>query len=64
MAQGDANGDGKVDGQDWIIWQQQIGPAPALAAGNPVAGTVPEPGSLALAALAVAGLAGLRRRMN
>jgi hypothetical protein len=54
---GDADGDGAVTGKDFLIWQREFGsgavvPLSAVAA-------VPEPGSLALAALA--SLALLRR---
>jgi hypothetical protein len=49
---GDADGDNDSDGNDFLIWQRQLGSIPATPAG----GGVPEPGSLALAALAWAGL--------
>jgi hypothetical protein len=55
---GDANGDGDVDGQDLEEWEDHFGLPPTSAA----AGAVPEPASLALGVLAIAGLSGLRRR--
>lgn len=46
----DANGDGKSDGTDFLIWQRQFGSGvPAGAA----IGAVPEPASIALIGLAV-----------
>jgi hypothetical protein len=48
-AQGDANGDGWVDGRDFLIWQRQAG------GGSPALTAVPEPGSWVLLVLAVAG---------
>lgn len=44
---GDATGDGAVEGGDFLVWQQQFGAGPGSTG-------VPEPASLALAALAVA----------
>jgi endonuclease/exonuclease/phosphatase family metal-dependent hydrolase len=47
-SQGDANGDGRVNGRDFLIWQRQAtGGSPALA-------VVPEPASWVLLVLAVA----------
>jgi hypothetical protein len=56
-AQGDGDADGDVDGDDFLIWQRGVGVGPA---GN--AQSIPEPGSLSLALLAVAYAA--RRRTN
>lgn len=43
--QADANGDGRSDGLDFLVWQQQLGSGVAIVA---AAQTVPEPASLAL----------------
>jgi hypothetical protein len=53
---GDADADGDVDGADFIVWQQQVGTAPLVAA-------VPEPaaGTLVVVAL-LAGVAASRKR--
>ena len=56
--QGDADGNGAVDGSDSLAWQQQFGATLA----TPANGAVPEPSSAVLAALAVGGFAGRRRR--
>jgi hypothetical protein len=47
---GDADGNNDSDGNDFLLWQRQVGSAPAVAA----ASAVPEPSSLLLAALLVA----------
>jgi hypothetical protein len=54
-ANGDADLDGDVDGEDFLAWQQQGGAAPAAAA----ASSVPEPTAIALAFCGA--LAALRR---
>lgn len=54
-ADGDANSDGVVDGQDFSIWNAQFSPAQSAAA------AVPEPNSLGLMALGATGLTVLRR---
>jgi hypothetical protein len=65
---GDINGDGIVDGQDFIIWLMQTTPGAASLAGygpgaaGVLGGAVPEPSSVALVAIgAVLALARRRR---
>jgi T5SS/PEP-CTERM-associated repeat protein len=58
MSQGDADGDGDVDGNDFLVWQRTLGPVMV----TPAVGAVPEPGSLALAASALAIVAASRRK--
>lgn len=55
---GDANGDGNVTVADLAIWQAHFGLPPSVGA----AGAVPEPTSVAIAAMALAGVAGAARR--
>jgi hypothetical protein len=55
VAQGDADGDGLVDGSDFLIWQRN-----ATFAGG--ASAVPEPTALALVSAALATLIAVRRR--
>jgi hypothetical protein len=58
---GDANGDQAVTGDDFLIWQRELGAAGAAVA----SGAIPEPATLALAAGAArALLASSRRRRN
>lgn len=56
---GDANGDNKSDIDDWTLWRDQFGsaPAPLLSA------SVPEPGSFG-AILGLFGIAAMRRRRS
>lgn len=56
--QGDANGDGRVDGADLAILQTQFGLSPAVAA----ASAVPEPAGICLALFALGWAASRRRR--
>ncbi|WP_172991795.1 hypothetical protein [Lacipirellula parvula] len=56
-ALGDANGDAKTDGADYLVWQRQYGMFPATATSAPV----PEPAA-ALLALLAAPLALQRRK--
>jgi hypothetical protein len=56
---GDSDADGDVDGSDFLVWQRQVGTTPPAVG---AVGAVPEPGALAMALGAVAGLIGLRRR--
>ncbi len=55
-ADGDADADSDVDGNDFLVWQRQLGTTPAAGAALAV---VPEPSAIALAALA---LVAARRR--
>jgi hypothetical protein len=55
---GDADGDNDSDGNDFLLWQRQLGSMPVVAA----AGAVPEPSSLALVALVAGIVAGRWRR--
>jgi hypothetical protein len=48
-AAGDADADGDSDGNDFLIWQRNIGPA----ASAPTGASVPEPGALVLAVAAL-----------
>ncbi|HYO23374.1 MAG TPA: hypothetical protein VEQ85_00335, partial [Lacipirellulaceae bacterium] len=62
---GDADGDNDSDGNDFVLWQRQLGSKPSAV---PAAGPVPEPGTLALLVAALAPLArrglGLRPRRS
>jgi hypothetical protein len=55
---GDADGDGNVNDADLAVWKNQFGTTTAAA----TVGAVPEPGTLALASLALLGGVGWRRR--
>jgi hypothetical protein len=58
-AESDANADGATDGADFLIWQQNLSPAPVAA----VAAIVPEPATLGMAVAGTALLlAAIRRR--
>ena len=56
-AQGNADGDTDVDGNDFLIWQRNVGNTSASAA----AGVVPEPAALGLLIVASAGVVSIRR---
>lgn len=56
-ANGDADGDGDVDGRDFLVWQRQAS-FPTVATG------VPEPGALALTAIAVAMFSRVRQKRS
>ena len=56
---GDADGDGNVNDADLAIWTTQFGTTTTPPA---TVSAVPEPATLALAAMGVAGLAAWRRR--
>jgi hypothetical protein len=53
----DADADGDSDGSDFLLWQQQVGSPPALAA----AAAVPEPATLSFALMALLAAAWRRR---
>lgn len=55
---GNANADTVVDDLDFAEWKAKFGGSPAAAAGN----AVPEPATLAMAALTIAALGAARRR--
>ena len=71
---GDFNGDGKVDAADYVVWRKSDGSQPGYnewrtnfgrnsgSASGQVAAAVPEPASLALAALGVLATASMMRR--
>ncbi len=74
LAPGDANGDGVVDGADFLAWQRQQGQSPPVldaldamidaaiaSAGTASFGAIPEPGAATLAAVG-ASLAAMGRR--
>ena len=59
---GDANGDGRVDGADFLVWQREVGLGSAASTG--ASAGVPEPATLQLGAcVLVLALALLRRRL-
>jgi hypothetical protein len=60
-AQGDANGDSKVDGADFLVWQNQLGQLPTSVA---AAGAVPEPAAAGLWLIAGMGLFITRRKRS
>jgi hypothetical protein len=57
-ANGDANGDAKTDGADFLIWQRHFGATSALTAGL----SIPEPNAAAIATIALAACGLARRR--
>jgi hypothetical protein len=59
LSEGDADASGTVDNADLTAWKGQY-PVPAVAA----VGAVPEPGSIALAGAALAGVLGVARRFS
>jgi hypothetical protein len=51
FAQGDADDDADIDGNDFLVWQRQVGAATSLAEFDGLGqefGTVPEPGAAVL----------------
>jgi len=61
---GDADGDNDSDGNDFLLWQQQYGSAPAVAVAQPAAAAVPEPSAAALLLAAMAGVGWRRSRVR
>ncbi|HYO24392.1 MAG TPA: hypothetical protein VEQ85_05525, partial [Lacipirellulaceae bacterium] len=59
---GDANGDGRTDGSDFVIWQRELGNDGTPAVG--AAAAVPEPASAALLVCGLAAAAWSRRRTS
>jgi hypothetical protein len=55
-ALGDADDDGDTDGNDLLHWQQQLGLTVSHATSVKQAASIPEPGGLALLALALGAL--------
>jgi hypothetical protein len=66
--QGDTNGDGNVDGTDFVLWQRELGAATNLSAFSDLSASgtaVPEPTSLSLlGALAAFALTACRWRLR
>jgi len=58
--QGDANSNGIIDGEDLGIWEQQFGNVPPLLP-SVASAAIPEPTTLALATIALLGIACRRR---
>lgn len=58
---GDANGDNRTDGSDFLIWQRQFGSGSALPASQSAAGAIPEPATGSLLLLASIALFAARR---
>ena len=61
-ANADADGDSDSDGQDFLIWQRQLGATSIVPAGVGSAAVVPEPSAALLVVLGAAAL--LRRRLH
>ncbi len=59
-AEADGNGNGVVDGGDFLVWQRTLG----QNFGTPAVAAIPEPAAAALALLAATGLLRRRRRTN
>jgi hypothetical protein len=53
LSRGDADGDLRVDGRDFLIWQRQLGSPPPAVAAN---ASAPEPATSLLFILAMAGI--------
>jgi hypothetical protein len=68
--QGDADGDGDVDGDDFLAWQREIGPATPMSAFTSASSSgaalnshgVPEPAAMAILSAAIIVLFCIRRR--
>lgn len=60
--QGDADGDGDVDGEDFLEWQRQLGPVPGSGSSIVAASaSVPEPSGWVLAFAGIVAVAARRR---
>ncbi|BBO33908.1 cytochrome c peroxidase [Lacipirellula parvula] len=62
----DADGDNDSDGQDFLVWQQNLGRSweDFVGANIPTAAAVPEPSAAAILAIAAIALAPLHRRLK
>jgi hypothetical protein len=59
---GNADADGDVDGNDFLVWQRQVTTPNAAGAASLSASAVPEPGAAGMALVALAALLGRVRR--
>jgi hypothetical protein len=57
---GNADADGDVDGNDFLIWQRQVTTPNAAGGSTPSVSAVPEPGTAGMALVALAALTGTR----
>jgi hypothetical protein len=59
-ANADADGDGDSDGEDFLVWQRQVGAPSIVPTGIGAAAAIPEPSAALLAILSAASLLGWR----